>query len=77
MYLGGGAENFIGRIGFTRVKFNSDIVTFMEHLVILIVGMWVNGDTGAWKYEILGSLLCFENAAWVMSFLKLNEVAVH
>lgn len=52
-------------------------MTFTEHLVILIADVWMNGDTGAWKFEILGSLLCFENAAWVMSFLKLNEVAVH
>lgn len=60
---GWGEWNFIGRIGFTWVKFNSDIVTFTEHLVILIADVWVNGDIGAWKYEILGSLLCFENAA--------------
>ena len=58
-----GGWNFIGRTGFTWVKFNSDIVTFTEHLVILIADVWMNGDTGAWKFEILGSLLCFENAA--------------
>ena len=52
-------------------------MTFTEHLFILIADMWVNVDIGAWKYEILGSLLRFENAGWVMSFLKLNEVAVH
>lgn len=52
-------------------------MTLTGHLVILIAEMWVKADIGLRKYEILESPFCFENAAWVMSFLKLNEVAVH
>lgn len=48
MYWSGVGENFIGHTVFTTwVKFNSDIIIFTEHLVILIADMLVNADTGA------------------------------
>lgn len=71
-------EDVLGRIGFIWVKFDLDVMPFTGHLVILIADTWTRvRPLGLRKYNILESLLWFENAAWVMPFLKLNEVAVH
>lgn len=71
-------EDFLGHIGSTWVKFDLEVMPFTGHPVILIVETWMRvRPLGLRKYKILESPLWLENVAWVMPFLKLNEVAVH